>query len=379
VTVIPAVAAVTLALAQPPAPSSPGFGPVEVELTDGGVLKLRLLDDKIDFVTPYGVLAVPVRDVRRIDVADRLPPAQEKAIADAVADLIGDDARRREAAKAELSRHGAKAVPPVRRARKQAGPDAAPHVADLLDRLMRDPAAQADLRDHDLLVTDDSQVAGRLTAAALRVYTTQFGELSLRVADVRVIRAAAAAEAEAAVRRRRLVADRLHASRQDRYDTVRRAVAPLLAGLASGELDPADPPTRHRCAVEASRLRRLFAETDDVPDPLLHELRACADVADRRGVLVDLQVRGRLPALDVAVRRALTEAPMHALAAARRQARITVVARSGEVAVSVLADGGSGEPTGSAPADPASAGPVVTVTAQEGGDRQWVEARWRRG
>jgi hypothetical protein len=196
VTVIAAVAAVTLALAQPPGPSSPGFGPVEVELTDGGVLKLRLLDDKLDFVTPYGVLAVPVREVRRIDVADRLPPAQEKAIADAVADLLGDDARRREAAKAELIRHGAKAVPPVRRARKQAGPDAVPHVADLLDRLLRDPATQADVRDHDLLVTDDSQIAGRLTAAALRVYTTQFGELSLRVADVRVIRSAAAADAD---------------------------------------------------------------------------------------------------------------------------------------------------------------------------------------
>jgi hypothetical protein len=221
-------------------------------------------------------------------------------------------------------------------------------------------------------------VADRVTLARFGTVTYATTVLQLAVAlasralDATARRAAAAAEGEAAVRRRRQVAEQLHACRQDRYDTVGRSVAPLLAGLASGELDPADRRTRHRCAVEAGRLRRLLAETDDVPDPLLHELRACADIADRRGVLVDLQVQGRLPALEVSVRRALAEAPLHALAGARRQARVTVVARADEVAVSVLSDGPPAEPAG-------SADPLVTVTAQEGGDRQWVEARWRRG
>lgn len=105
--------------------------------------------------------------------------------------------------------------------------------------------------------------------------------------------------------------------------------------------------------MEASRLRRLFAETDDVPDPLVHELRACTDIADRRGVLVDLQVRGRLPELDRGTRRSLTERPLVALAGAERHARVTVVARHDEVAVSVVADTGD--------------------TADG-----WVEERWRR-
>ena len=181
------------------------------------------------------------------------------------------------------------------------------------------------------------------------------------------------AEAESAVRRRRQVADELHAGRQDRYRAVRRSVGPLLAGLADGELDAADRRTRNRCAVEASRLRRLFAETDDVPDPLLHELRACTDIADRRGVLVDLHVLGRLPSLDRPARRALTEAPLFALAGAERQARVTVVGRSDEVAISVLADGPAPVPAELA----ASADPGVTVTVQDGEDRRWVEARWR--
>jgi hypothetical protein len=198
--------------------------------------------------------------------------------------------------------------------------------------------------------------------------------LAARALDATASRAAAVAEAEAAVRRQREIADELHAGRRDRYLALHRSVGPLLSGLADGELDPGDREVRHRCAVEASRLRRLFAETDDVVDPLLHELRACSYIADQRGVLVDLQVLGRLPGLDRPVRRALTEAPLLALAGAERHARVTVVGRSDEVAVSVLVDPpgqvGVAEPT-----------PVmesaVTVTMLDAADRRWVEARWR--
>ena len=233
-----------------------------------------------------------------------------------------------------------------------------------------------------VLLHDGAADRVSLARFATVVYATSALQLAVALAaralDATARQATLAAEAEAAVRRRRQVAEQLHASRQDRYQTMRQSLTPLLAGLAGlagAEFDPADRRIQHRCAVEASRLRRLFAETDDVPDPLLHELRACTDIADRRGLLVDLQVLGRLPALDLAVRRALTETPMHALAAAEREARVTVVARSDEVAVSVLADGLVPEPAEL----PAPAGADVTVTTQEGEDRRWVEARWRRG
>jgi hypothetical protein len=190
--------------------------------------------------------------------------------------------------------------------------------------------------------------------------------LVIRALDGAARRAAVAAEGRAVVVERGQVAEALHRSRLDRYRTVRRSVVPLLSGLAGGVLDPADRGVQRRCAVEASRLRRLFAETDDVPDPLLHELRACADIAYSRGVLVDLQVVGRLPVLSVPVRRALTEAPLHALAGAERQARVTVLGRCDEVAVSVVADAGG-------PAElPTRLDPAVTVSMYG----NWVEARW---
>jgi signal transduction histidine kinase len=204
--------------------------------------------------------------------------------------------------------------------------------------------------------------------------------LVVRASDAAAARAAGAAERQAAARSRAQVAEALHRSRLNRYETVCRSVAPLLVGLAGGDLDPADPRIQRRCAVEGSRLRRLFAETDDVPDPLLHELRACADIAHSRGVAVDLQVIGHLPALSLPVRRALTEAPLHLLAGARREARVTVIGRPGEVAVSVVADTPPDEPADPLPplADPA---PPVTVQesviASQGDRRRWIEARWR--
>jgi hypothetical protein len=186
-------------------------------------------------------------------------------------------------------------------------------------------------------------------------------------------RAARASAERAELLTARHAADQVHADRERRYRGIGKAVRQLLTGLASGELEPGDAQVKRRCAVEASRLRRLIAEHDDTPSPLLHELRACADVAERRDVAVTLETAGTLPALPVQVRRALTEAPIHVLAAARTEARVTVVARTSppEVEVSVVAD---------ADADAAyrkEAGEEVEVIWSMQGDDQWVRSRWR--
>jgi histidine kinase-like protein len=219
----------------------------------------------------------------------------------------------------------------------------------------------------------------RLTLASLLVLAYAIAALQVAFAlmfrglDGTARRAAATAQERAAVGRRGEVAQSLHRRRLERYRTVRRSAAALLTGLAGGELDPADRATQRACAVEASRLRGLFAETDDVPDPVLHELRACADLAYDRGVPVDLQVVGHLPELPRAARRALTEAPLYALAAAEREARVTVLGRDDEVAVSVLTDAAPG-----ALPDLTSRDRSVTVTVQAVGTGRWVEARWHR-
>ena len=183
-------------------------------------------------------------------------------------------------------------------------------------------------------------------------------------------RGAAAEEELARIRNAQLAADAVQAGRRSRYEAVRVTVAGLLDGIAAGTLDLAEPASRQRLAVAVTRLRRYLVETDEVPDPLSHELRACADAAERRGVAVDLLApAGTVPPLPVGVRRALTEPLIAVLAATATHARITVVASATEVTVAVLADAHL-----AAPPLPAQAGVRASFDAE--GELLWVQARW---
>lgn len=162
---------------------------------------------------------------------------------------------------------------------------------------------------------------------------------------------------------------RLHEHRQERFADLYRTTEPLLQGLADGYLDPADPRVQRTCAIEAARMRRLFAETDAVADPLLHELRHCADVADRRGVVVEFEARGSWTSPPLDVRRALTEAPVAVLSTAESSARVSVMGTPDLLSVSVVAD--------SAPCEVPSPGDAgVQVNVIEDGPIVWVEAQW---
>ncbi|WP_370961903.1 hypothetical protein [Amycolatopsis sp. cg9] len=145
------------------------------------------------------------------------------------------------------------------------------------------------------------------------------------------------------------------------------ATLPLLAGLADGTVDPRTAEARARCGLAAAQLRRLFAENDDVPDPLVHEVTACLDVAERRGVAVALAVSGDPVAVPAPVRRELTGPVLTALAAARTRARVSVLRTPELVRVAVVADGTT-EIGGSA---------AVPVASQSRDGQTWMEARWR--
>jgi hypothetical protein len=229
----------------------------------------------------------------------------------------------------------------------------------LVSMLLTQPVGKIDLARWGVVVYGTSAVPMVLAVGA-------------RLLERDATRAAEAAAAERTTETERLAAETAHQARQRRFQTSGRSAADLLAGLASGALDPADPATRHRSAVEAARLRRLLAEHDDVPDPLLHELRASADVAERRGVLVDLTSVGAAPPLPAQVRRALTDAPVHLLAAARTRAKITVAAGPGEVSIAVIADVADD-------LDPPPERPHehIHVHCQREGEQLCLQATWR--
>ncbi|MEV4543842.1 hypothetical protein [Micromonospora echinaurantiaca] len=188
---------------------------------------------------------------------------------------------------------------------------------------------------------------------------------------------AAAAAAAHAMAAERDAAERARRDRRDRLALVSGTAEQVLAELADGRADPADPDVQRRCVLAAARLRRLIAESDDVPDPLLHELRAAADLAERGGLPIDLVTIGTPPPLPVEVRRRLVDPPTAALAGARDWARLTVVAGPEEVVVSLVTPDRDGPATGPPPAC-GDGDDLVELRYEHDGEITWTQTRWRR-
>ncbi|MBT2409596.1 hypothetical protein J7I94_03330 [Streptomyces sp. ISL-12] len=191
--------------------------------------------------------------------------------------------------------------------------------------------------------------------------------LGIRLLSDRAESAGAALREQQRLRTEAAVAGHLHQDQRARYRALGSTVFPLLTGLADGSLDPRDDGVRRRCALEAARLRRLLAEHDYAADPLVHELRAGIDVAERNGVGVQLAVRGAPVELPRELRRALIEPVLAVLTAAHGTARATVVRGGGRVSVGVVVDGSA------APVTPAHSD-EVRVRAVSGEGRLWVES-----
>lgn len=172
------------------------------------------------------------------------------------------------------------------------------------------------------------------------------------------------------VRTEEAVATESHRHRQQRSAEISATSVPLLEGLADGSLTPDDPGVQRRCAIEAARMRRLFAESDTVANPLVHELRHCADVADRKGVVVELDARGQWPTPPMEVRRDITEAALTALATASSWARVTVVGDADLVSVSVVADCGI-------VSIPSPVMPGVRLDTFSNDEMVWIEVQWQ--
>lgn len=178
-----------------------------------------------------------------------------------------------------------------------------------------------------------------------------------------------AAQQTAEINAEEAIAATLHNNRKRRFTELSQTALPLLEGLARGTLDPEDTEVQRACAIEAGRMRRLFAESDGVPNQLIHELRHCAEIAERKGVTVELQTQGSSTDPPLAIRRALTEAPLAALATAKSWARVTLSASDELLSVNTVSDSG--------PLDmPSNSQTSVQVNILRDGDTLWVETQW---
>jgi hypothetical protein len=193
-----------------PAPPPPGKdapktaaepGMFEARFNDGSALKLTLRDSLVELTTPYGKLVIPANDIHRIEFGWRAAPEVLSKVELAVMRLGSPAFKEREAAGAELFGLKEKSYPALVQAARHTDPEVARRAEDLLARL-REVVAEDVLEapPHDIVYTKDSKFTGQIAVTALKVQTTQFGELHMKLTDVRGLRSMAAPAEEVATK-----------------------------------------------------------------------------------------------------------------------------------------------------------------------------------
>jgi hypothetical protein len=161
----------------------------EVRFADGSTVRMVLTQSNVDITTRYGKLAVPVADIRRIEFGHRYPDGVEAKINALVGRLALTEARDREAAVRDLLVYRELAYPALRRVAAGTDPDLATRANAAIRQLEEKVGAdKMKIRDQDTIHAAEFSVAGRIEAPTLKGQTAYFGEVTVKVAEVRMIR-----------------------------------------------------------------------------------------------------------------------------------------------------------------------------------------------
>jgi hypothetical protein len=163
---------------------------INVTFTDGSHLKVLLAEDTVELQTPHGKLTFPITDIVRIEFAYRVPEDQALTIDKLITDLGSTDFQVRERAMAGLLEKKEKCYAAlIRASRQQSDLEMRQRIEQLIDRLRQTiPEEQLSVRPHDYIYTADSKIAGKINATNFRISSQQFGQLQLKLSDIRDLR-----------------------------------------------------------------------------------------------------------------------------------------------------------------------------------------------
>lgn len=173
---------------EPPKPDAKANA-VEARFADGSTVKMVLLQDHIEVMTRYGKLTVPTHEIRRIEFGLRLPETTARRIDEAVIRLGNADFKERSAASAELVSLKELAFPAVQRAVASSDLEVAQRAQEVLKQLKEKVSAdKLQLKSHDVIRTTEFAVFGRIESGTLKARTAYFGDVDLRLAEMRSLR-----------------------------------------------------------------------------------------------------------------------------------------------------------------------------------------------
>jgi hypothetical protein len=158
----------------------------EVRLSDGSLVRMTILQESLDVLTKYGKLTIPMGDIRRIDFGLHLPDGVGPQITEAIKLMGSEVYKQREDAAKELVGLGPLAYPSVQKAAGSTDLEVAQRAAAVLKRIA-DKVPPENLRTklEDHIQAQEFPVTGRIITPAIKVKSVHFGELSLKLSDLR--------------------------------------------------------------------------------------------------------------------------------------------------------------------------------------------------
>src|SRR5262249_18741305 len=156
---------------------------------DSSKVRVVMLDPSITVATKYGKLTVPVSELRRLDIGFRYPDGVESKVEAAVAGLGSESFRTREDAEKALLSFGEYSVPSLRRAVSSPDAEVARRADAILTKLTdRLPEERLNAKFYDTVRTAEFTMRGRIETPAVKVRTKQFGELAMKIPEVRSVK-----------------------------------------------------------------------------------------------------------------------------------------------------------------------------------------------
>lgn len=167
---------------------SPRFPQAEVRFLDGSLVRMQLLQENLEVLTKYGKLTVPLQDIRRIEFGVHLPMGVEPQIEQAIKLMGSDVYKQREEAARDLVNMGPLAFPAVQKAARNTDLEVAQRAATVLKRISdKVPADQLRTKMEDTIQTQTFPIIGRIVSPTIKASSVHFGELSLKLSDLRCL------------------------------------------------------------------------------------------------------------------------------------------------------------------------------------------------
>ena len=160
----------------------------EVRFGDGSLVRMTILQEHLEVQTKYGKLKIPVKDIRRIEFGLHLPEGVGPQIQAAI-QLMGSNVyKQREGAVRDLVDLGHLAYPAVQKAAASADLEVAQRAASVLKQISLKVAPESlRLASDDTIQTVEFPIIGRIVSPTIKAYSVHFGELSLKLSDLRVM------------------------------------------------------------------------------------------------------------------------------------------------------------------------------------------------